>query len=69
MIIKTSQGIISAPEHVLNVLSIGYEKLAKDYEELDCPFLANTNREVSHEIFLALDEAGFYDCKKEKISC
>lgn len=68
MIIKTSQGIISAPEHVLNVLSIGYGNLAKEYEKLGCPFSANTNREVSNEIFLALDEAGFYDYKKEEVS-
>lgn len=70
MTIKTLEGTITAPKSILNVLSIGYAKLAESYEEDNLIYTATLKRNVSNQIFSALDKAGYYDhleaCEEEE---
>lgn len=56
--------------NVLNILSIGYAKLADSYEEDNLVYTATLKRNVSNQIFSALDKAGYYDhleaCEEEE---
>lgn len=61
MTVKTLKGTITASEEVLNVLSIGYDKMAESYKEDGLELISVEMLAVSHEIYSALEKSGFYE--------
>ena len=61
MTVNTSKGKITADKAVLNAISIAFLDAARSYKDEGLYELANYYNRISEEIYISLEEAGYYD--------